>query len=190
MTSELVLVDANFLIAWLGSNAGDGMRQRAERFVNRLIARHACIVIPAPAMAEYFVQSKISDLVIFNDLIGKPWILIGPFDYMAAIELHLIENAARGNGDKRDGIEAPWQKIKIDRQIVAIGRAHRCDLIVTDDHGVAAASVRAGIPTSSIDDLDTVQMRAAHHRPASAMHAARRGLRSVREQTEALNASS
>ena len=38
--------------------------------------------------------------------------------------------------DKKDGVRSSWQKVKIDRQIVAIAQVTRCDRIVTGDPDV------------------------------------------------------
>lgn len=181
MNGTLVLVDANFLIAWLGNKKTLDLKQRAQRFVNRLVAMRSSIVIPAPAIAEYLVQAKVPDLIAINAIIEKPWVIVGAFDYMSAVELHLLDCAARSLGDKRDGVDAPWQKIKVDRQIIAIGRAHQCDLVVSNDHSVMAGATRAGISTCSLEERDSLEMPTERRRPARAPHTGSRGCRSVRE---------
>jgi hypothetical protein len=51
-------------------------------------------------------------------------------------------------------VSSPWQKIKIDRQIVAIARATGCELIVSEDQGVRANALRLGLASCTIDALD------------------------------------
>jgi hypothetical protein len=49
-------------------------------------------------------------------------------------------------GDKKDGSIAPWQKVKIDRQIIAIARVRGVERIYSDDAGVASFAAKVGLP--------------------------------------------
>ncbi len=49
-------------------------------------------------------------------------------------------------GDKKDGSSSHWQKVKIDRQIIAIARVQGVRVIYSDDGGVAAFAGKIGIP--------------------------------------------
>jgi hypothetical protein len=64
-----------------------------------------------------------------------------------------MDAAALGRNNKRDGGKAAWQKIKIDRQIVAIAKTQGAKFIVSDDDGVRASAARAGIKAQKIDEL-------------------------------------
>ena len=79
---------------------------------------------------------------------------MAPFDRMAAFECALIDRAALGAGDKRDGRLDSWQKIKIDRQIVAIGKALGVGLVVAEDAGVRSTALRLGMQARTLDELD------------------------------------
>jgi hypothetical protein len=57
-----------------------------------------------------------------------------------AVELALMTGLALGFGKKRGASVAPWQKVKIDRQIVAIAKSES----VTDLYIVRYRSVRVG----------------------------------------------
>lgn len=149
-----VLIDSNFLIAWKCRSASIGDRERAHRFADRLKAIDSRIIIPTPAIAEYLVKASTTVIADMHALSMDQAVVIGPFDYGAALSLHILDRAARSFGDKKDGIEAPWQKIKTDRQIVAIAHAQRCYLVVTGDQSVMTNALRAGIPCCPIDDLD------------------------------------
>jgi rRNA-processing protein FCF1 len=158
-TPKRVLVDANFLIAWKSPDAPADVRERATHFIDRLCATQSHLVIPAPAIAEYLVKSELCEVVSMDAIRDESWVTVGSFDYEAAIEMHLIDRAALYLGRKKDGIEDPWQRIKLDRQIVAIARMHECDLIVTGDRGVMATAMRVGIPSCSVEDLDSATVR-------------------------------
>lgn len=149
-----VLIDTNFLIEWKGRAASTADKKRADRLVSELGALGAVIVIPTPVIAEFLVKAATTDIETMHVIASNPGIVIGSFDYKAALTLHLLDRAARTFGDKRDGIEAPWQKIKTDRQIVAIAHAQRCDLIVTSDHSLRSNALRAGIRCCGVDDLN------------------------------------
>jgi hypothetical protein len=79
---------------------------------------------------------------------------IEPFDERAAIENAEIEIVARAKGDKRgSAIDAPWQKVKVDRQIVAIGKAHGVSCIYSDDEDVVKLGRDCGIQVLGLLDL-------------------------------------
>ena len=48
-------------------------------------------------------------------------------------------------GDKRGGSLADWQKVKIDRQIIATARVRGARAIYSDDKGVAAFAAKVGL---------------------------------------------
>jgi predicted nucleic acid-binding protein len=56
-----------------------------------------------------------------------------PFDTRAAIELAVMTRNAIDQGDKRGGVDAPWNKVKFDRQIVAIAKVAGATTIYSDD---------------------------------------------------------
>lgn len=78
---------------------------------------------------------------------------IEPFDTLAAIELAAMTRTALASGDKKGGVDAPWQKVKFDRQIVAIARVTRATAIYSDDKGVIAAAKMLGINTIGLAEL-------------------------------------
>jgi hypothetical protein len=65
-----------------------------------------------------------------------------------------LDRAALGGGDKKDSIDQPWQKIKIDRQIIAIAKANGAKLIISMDTGVQTNAKRVGISTIDIQGLE------------------------------------
>jgi len=56
-------------------------------------------------------------------------------------------------GDKKSGVDAPWQLIKIDKQILAIAKAARAQRIYTNDAKLAAFAENAGIEVVPIQNL-------------------------------------
>jgi hypothetical protein len=85
---------------------------------------------------------------------SKRFVEVVPFDLAAAYECSLLDRAAiNGSKDRKDGVDESWQKIKIDRQIVATAKTKRCGLMVSQDVSVAANCVRVNIDVMNIDDL-------------------------------------
>ncbi len=148
---RVIGVDANFLVS---NRDSDGERkERIEYLLSRVDKSKGKIIIPTPAMAEYLVRADKAGVEILNALQKRASGVVGSFDVAAAYEAALFDAAALGRKDKRDGSEEPWQRIKIDRQIVAIAKVHAAKLIISDDGGVRDAAARVGIAALSVDEL-------------------------------------
>ena len=80
---------------------------------------------------------------------------------MAAVELAALELLARKKGNKRYPASdaTPWQKVKFDRQIVAISKLHQVKTIYSDDNGVRSIAEEIGIKTISTWELPTPQSK-------------------------------
>lgn len=150
-----VLIDANFLVALISSTTNKDERLKLNYFVRRLEEQKCQMVVPMPALAEYLVGADIGGVEALNLLEKKTYVLAASFDRAAAYECSLLDRAAiqGGTGDKRDGVDAPWQKVKFDRQIVAIGKAHNVQLVITGDKGVKAAALRCGMSAMTVAEL-------------------------------------
>jgi hypothetical protein len=78
-----------------------------------------------------------------------------PFDDRAAVETAIMTREAIAAGDKRAGSDAPWQKVKVDRQIIAIARVESATRIYSDDRNLVAFAKRLGMDVISTWDLPT-----------------------------------
>ncbi len=140
----MVIFDANFLLLLLDPSVdipGDPAtgqsllraRDRVEHLISTLSQQRETIGIPTPVVGEILVHAGPA----------------GP-NYLAAIEVAAMTAAAiGGGGNKKSTSGAPWQKVKIDRQIVAIGAIDRATTIYTDDQSVIKLAKRAGITAVS-----------------------------------------
>ena len=79
---------------------------------------------------------------------------VEPFYKKAAVHCASLDSQAISDSDKKDGVQSSWQKVKIDRQIVAIAQAARCDRIVTGDPDVEKIAARAAIETAFVRPVD------------------------------------
>lgn len=132
----------------------DRGRERVEYLLENLKQQDERIIIPAPAFSEFLVLAgdegplylaKIRDMSIFR---------IEPFDDRAAVELADIEIAIRAKGDKRGSVpEAEWQKVKFDRQIIAIAKVHGVRCIYSDDPHIAKHGKDCGLEVIALADL-------------------------------------
>jgi hypothetical protein len=77
-----------------------------------------------------------------------------PFDKRAAYQCALLDASARQSGAKRgkDNLD-PYQKVKVNRQIVAIALTNGAELIVSGDTGLINVAKAAGLAAARIGDL-------------------------------------
>jgi hypothetical protein len=94
------------------------------------------ILIPTPALSEVLVSIDDAAPAAIELLNRSARFKIADFDQRAAIELAAITREAIRIGDKRAGSPAPWQKVKLDRQIIAIARVNQVERIYSDDRGI------------------------------------------------------
>lgn len=111
-------------------------------------------MIPTPAIAEFLVGLDEAAAEWIDVLDRKRSILVVPLDRRAAFECSLLDKAALNQGDKRGGRKNPWQRIKIDRQIVAIARVAQASTIISDDAGLRSTATAAGLLARRIADLE------------------------------------
>jgi predicted nucleic acid-binding protein len=127
---------------------------RIAALVETLAKARTRIIIPSPALSELLVRAGNGTAELVTRLNKSSTFRIVPFDTRAAIELALMTRAALdSSGDKRGGIDAPWAKIKFDRQIVAIAKVAAATEIYSDDHQLRAAAEEQGLKVIGLADL-------------------------------------
>lgn len=152
-----ICVDTNFLICVLDINGevfGEETRAKLDFFLANVDRAKSKLVIPTPVYAEFLIKAERASVEALKEFQSKRFVEVVPFDLAAAYECSLLDRAAiNGSKDKKDGVDESWQKIKIDRQIVAIAKTKGCGLMVSQDVSVAANCVRVNIDVMNIDDL-------------------------------------
>ena len=151
---KFVLVDANFIIAYANPKTSKDNRARIEYFLERAEKAKCKVVFPMPAIAEYLVGADLAGVDFLNRLDKKACLIMADFNRAAAFELSQIDRAALNTGDKKDETVAPWQKIKIDRQIVAIGKSLGARLVISADNSVRNNALRVGMDALAIEELE------------------------------------
>ena len=126
---------------------------RIEHLVKTLEGTDATIIIPTPALSEFLVLAAGDGPSYLSELTGNKVFSIEPFDLRAAIEAAASEVRATRDGDKRAGATGSWQKVKVDRQIVAIARVHGVDALYSDDEDIQKLAAAVGVCVKGAADL-------------------------------------
>lgn len=129
----MVVFDASVLLLLLDPDASlpkdpatgqpvEHAKARIEHLIATLERQRAKVIIPTPVLSEVLVRAGEAAPAYLEELSRSARFRIAPFDIRAAVELAALTREALDAGDKREGSAAPWQKIKLERQIVAIAR--------------------------------------------------------------------
>ena len=151
---KVILVDANFIVAYVSPKTSADDRVRIDHFLDGVEKAKSKIVFPMPAIAEFLVGADLAGVEFLNRLDRKTFLVMADFNRAAAFELAQIDRAARNMGDKKDETNAPWQKIKVDRQIVAIGKSLGAALVISGDASVRNNALRIGMQGITIQELE------------------------------------
>lgn len=131
-------------------------RERLNGIIKEIATKRSYVGVPAPALAEFLVRSDAATAGVLASFERKSALRILAFDRKAAVQCALLDRAALATGNKRGSAspKAPYQKIKVDRQIVAIAAANNADLIIAEDGDIRSIAESAGILVSSIEQLE------------------------------------
>lgn len=151
-----VLIDTNVLIHLLDPRPAGDQKVRCGGLLRDIERSRGQLLIPAQVIAEYMVHAGLAGEQILESLCKSRFVQVLAYDHKAAIEtaaMHRAATAAKG-GHKRWplGRETAWQKVNVDRQIVALARVHAASIVAEDGdiHRIAAVS---GVRCIKIKDL-------------------------------------
>lgn len=126
-------------------------KERAEHVVATIQKQRRKIIIPAPACAELLTAIGPTAQQYIN-LVSRSRIFeIGNFDARGAAELALLNRDTFHYLDQKNRAE-PYQKRKVDRQIVAICKVYGVTEIYTDDKALAKSALLCGITPIGISE--------------------------------------
>lgn len=127
-------------------------RERANHAVEQLSKKRVKIILPAPACAELLTAIG-PDAQQYLNIVGQSRVFeVAAFDNRCASELALLNRDTFRLHDTKSGAE-PYQKIKVDRQIIAICRVYGASELYTDDGNLAKRSRLCGVIPKGIADL-------------------------------------
>ena len=118
------------------------------------------LVIPTPVLAEVLVGAGEAGAEVINQLQPLSRIQIVAFDQRAAVELAAMTREAEALGSKKGTSTEPWQKVKFDRQIIAIAKIAGSDAIFSDDSKLCDFSRSVGLPARSTWELPVPEQEA------------------------------
>jgi len=129
-------------------------QKRIASLIEELHKEGVRIVIPTPALAEFLVIVGDGGSDYLARIDRSSQFEVAPYDERAAVETAVALKAAISAGDKRSGLaNTPWQKLKLDRQIVAIAKSRGIRVIYSTDHDVAILARQSGIEMRHVADL-------------------------------------
>jgi predicted nucleic acid-binding protein len=128
-------------------------QERIEQLITDLDAESERIIIPTPVLSEFLILAGKDGQLYLEKIQAARTLLIKPFDERAAIELAAMELSDRGRIGKKAGSEAPYQKVKYDRQIVAVAKVNGAHTIYSDDDDVRKFAEKAGLKVVSTWEL-------------------------------------
>ncbi|MBF0333531.1 MAG: hypothetical protein HQL40_07770 [Alphaproteobacteria bacterium] len=160
----MVVFDSNFLLLLLDPEVDlpldpatkrplSRARERIEHLIANLSRQRETIGIPTPVVAEILVHADQAGPGYLAAIQDSSRFRILTFDLRAAIEVAAMTAAAYATGDKKAGSQAPWQKVKVDRQIAAIAITEQATTLYADDQDVVRLVKVAGMKTVSSWEL-------------------------------------
>ena len=112
-------------------------RERVQHFISSM-GPNDTLIIPTPVLAEVLVGAEGGAPGILEQIGGMARLRVAPFDERAAIETAVMTRDAINAGSKRGDHAQSWNKVKFDRQIIAIARVVSASRIYADDKDLAA----------------------------------------------------
>lgn len=129
-------------------------QERVDGLVAQLAKAKTKIVVPTPALSEALVRAGGDAGAAYVAKLRKSaHFVIEPFDDRAALEVAHMTRVAKDNGNKKDGSDATWAKVKYDRQIVAIAKVVGATALYSDDKNLRAFAFKQGMRVISIAEL-------------------------------------
>ena len=153
----MVVFDASILLFLFNENTPSSVpraRERVDYLIDQLSDAGEKIIIPTPALSESLVYAGPAGSEYLAILGKQSCFRIASFDTRAAIEAAAMTLQARQRGQPK-GDDAPESKakIKFDRQIVAVAAVEGATAVYSDDKGLRASAIEAGMQAISLADL-------------------------------------
>jgi len=127
---------------------------RIDYLLEQLEARGAKAIIATPALSELLVGFKEPGQLILDEIDSSAVFEIVPFGRRAAIEAALATQVSMSmDVPKGSSTDGSYQKVKVDRQIVAIATIEQVETIYSDDSDVKTLAETAGIKCLRLADL-------------------------------------
>ncbi len=115
-------------------------------------------LIPTPALSEFLIMIlDEEEQQKYLELFSSPPFQILSFDKKSAIELSIRNKNAIKNGDKREGSNDAWQKVKFDRQILSIALVSDSNEVWSQDLNVISTGKKWGLNVINPENIKPPQ---------------------------------
>jgi predicted nucleic acid-binding protein len=161
MLSTLLNPDANVPGDPATNKPVEWPKERVEGLINDLAKDKKKIIIPAPVAAEILTVIGPANTDYLSIINRSKVFEVVPLDAKAAVELAFLNRDVFGKRDKKSNA-LPYQKVKVDRQILAICRVAKCDTLYTDDKSLIGCAKLCGIATVRLCDLPIPETARQH----------------------------
>jgi hypothetical protein len=132
-------------------------RERMDGLIKDLSRKGEKVLIPDPALSEFLVTAAFAGASIqdyLNIIQDAQYFVTRPFGVRAAVEVAERLVSAIKSGDKREGEKMePWEKLKFDRQIIAVSLVAGARAIYSSDKDIHNQGIRWGMQVLSPADL-------------------------------------
>ena len=119
--------------------------ERVQHLVSLLEKQKQKLIVPTPVLSEVMVREVHKVQEHLRLLKRYSCINVRDFDEMAAIELALMRKEAIEQGGEKKDLTGSREKIKFDRQIIAIAKVAGATAIYSCDEDIAKLGERYGI---------------------------------------------
>ena len=127
-------------------------KERAESVIASIEKAKRRIILPAPAVAE-LLSAIGPDAQQYLNVISRSRVFeIGSFDARCAQELALLNRSVFLSTDEKDKKE-PYQKRKVDRQIIAICKVNGVTELYSDDFGLSNIARLCGVTPVGLHEI-------------------------------------
>jgi predicted nucleic acid-binding protein len=141
--------------------AVESPRERVEGLVVQLAKDRQKIIIPAPVTAEILTLIGPTNTDYLSIINRSRVFEVVPLDDKAAVELAFLNRDVFAGRDRKSKAQ-PYQKVKVDRQILAICKVAGCDTLYTDDKSLIGCAKLCGIDTLRLCDLPIPESARQH----------------------------
>jgi len=159
-----IAIDATTLSIMLNPKSRipvDLARERINGFIAKAEKDRRKLIIPTPATAELLTAIGPTSADYLRVINRKAVFEVKSFDEVAAMELAFLNRDVFGELDRKNKLE-PWQKIKVDRQIIAIAKVADCEQILTEDDALANRARLCDIEAVRLADLPIPESAKQH----------------------------
>lgn len=119
------------------------LRERVEYLIQTISAAKRKAIIPTPVLAEVLANSGAAGSNYLSIIHGSSAMEVAPFDIRSAIELAALETQLWGPA--RPTPQSTRQKVKVDRQIIAVAKVAKVETIYSDDSDMKSLGAGTGI---------------------------------------------